>query len=91
LAAGQKFSLVHVDCDIYESTIDVLDYLFANNHISDGGAIFFDDWNCGAASPDLGERRAWNEMVVKYRIRFTDCGNYSAYGNKFIIHAASHG
>jgi hypothetical protein len=90
LAAGQKFSLVHVDCDIYESTIDVLDYLFANNHISDGGTIFFDDWNCGAASPDLGERRAWNEMVKKYRINFTDCGNYSAYGNKFIIHSASH-
>jgi len=91
LAADQKFALVHVDCDIYESTIDVLDYLFANNHISDGGAIFFDDWNCGAASPDLGERRAWNEMVEKYKIRFTDCGNYSAYGNKFIIHSASHG
>ena len=86
---SQKFSLVHIDCDIYESTIEVLDYLFANQHLSDGCAIFFDDWNCGLASPDLGERRAWGEIVGKYSFRYTDCGNYSAYGNKFLIHTES--
>jgi hypothetical protein len=90
LPKDQKFSLVHVDCDIYESTIDILDYLFAHDHFSDGCTIFFDDWNCGAASPDLGERRAWSEMVEKYKVRFTDCGNYSAYGNKFIVHMKRH-
>lgn len=90
LPNGQKFALVHVDCDIYESTIDVLDYLFSHEHIGEGCALFFDDWNCGAANPDLGERRAWREMVEKHSIRYTDCGNYSAFGNKFLIHVKKH-
>jgi hypothetical protein len=77
---------VHIDCDLYESTIDVLDYLLAHHHLADGCAIFFDDWNCSNASPAFGERRAWNEMVEKYQIRFSDCGDYSIYGHKFLVH-----
>ena len=86
IPAGQKYALVHIDCDLYESTIDVLDYLIANHHLSDGCAIFFDDWNCSAASPAFGERRAWNEVVEKYQLRFSDCGDYSIYGHKFLVH-----
>ena len=81
-----KFSLIHIDCDIYESTIEVLEYLFAHRHVSNGCAIFFDDWNCGNGSPDLGERRAWREVVTRHQIAFSDCGGYGTYGNKFLIH-----
>ena len=87
--AATRFSLIHIDCDIYESTIEVLDHLFTHRHVSNGCAVFFDDWNCGAASPDLGERRAWRETVEKHRINFSDCGGYGTYGNKFLVHFAT--
>ena len=81
-----KFAMVHIDCDLYESTMHVLDYLFHEEHLLDGCMIFFDDWNCGNASPRLGERRAWKEITDKYRVNFSDCGEYSCAGHKFIVH-----
>ena len=81
-----KFSLIHIDCDLYESTMDVLDHLFKYNHLLDGCMVFFDDWNCGNASPRLGERRAWSEITKKYNVNFSDSGEYSCAGHKFIIH-----
>jgi hypothetical protein len=81
-----KFAMVHVDCDLYESTIQVLDYYFSNDLFADGCALFFDDWNCNRASPKFGERRAWAECLDKYDIVFSDCGEYGIAGHKFIIH-----
>jgi predicted O-methyltransferase YrrM len=86
IPANKKFSLLHIDCDIYESTIEVLDFLFAGRHLSNGCAVFFDDWNCGGASPALGERRAWREIVEKYRVDYSDSGDYGTYGHKFLVH-----
>jgi hypothetical protein len=83
---GTKFSLVHVDCDLYESARDVLDHLFRNDCFADGCALFFDDWHCNRASPDHGERRAWRECVEKYSPRYSDCGEYGIVGWKFILH-----
>lgn len=82
-----KFSMVHIDCDLYQSTIEVLDYLFANRHISEGAAIFFDDYNCNMASPALGERRAWAETIEKYHVEYSDCGEYGSACWKFIVHS----
>jgi len=84
-----KFALMHVDCDIYSSTVEVLDHVFLNHHVSDGCAIFFDDWNCNRASPKFGQRKAWGEMVEKHKIEFSDCGEYGILGRKFIIHRDS--
>lgn len=84
---GTKFSMVHIDCDLYQSTIEVLDHLFANQHISEGTAIFFDDYNCNKASPALGERRAWGETIEKYHVEYADCGEYGSAGWKFIVHS----
>jgi O-methyltransferase len=81
-----KYALVHVDCDTYESTIQLLDYLFEHDHFTDGCAVLFDDWNCARFSPKLGERKAWAEMVAKHKVSYTDCGDYSVYGHKFIVH-----
>lgn len=86
LDANDKFALIHIDCDLYESTSQVLDFLFGKKMISDGCAIFFDDWNCNRASPKFGERRAWNECVEKYRVNYSDGGDYGICGHKMIIH-----
>jgi len=81
-----KFIMINIDCDTYESTYQVLDYLFKNSHILNGCSIFFDDWNCSNSSPFLGEQLAWNQIIKKYNIQYTDCGEYSALGRKFIVH-----
>lgn len=82
-----KFALLHVDCDLYSSTVDVLHPLFSRNMVAEGGAIFFDDWDANRASPDFGQRRAWQECVGKYSIRYSDHGEYGLGGHKFIVHS----
>ncbi|MSU34093.1 MAG: hypothetical protein EXS36_03095 [Pedosphaera sp.] len=81
-----SFGLVHVDCDLYQSTIEALDPLFARGMISEGALILFDDWNCNRSSRERGERRAWIECCEKHRIDYSDGGDYSWGGHKFIVH-----
>jgi O-methyltransferase len=83
---GAQLCMVHLDCDLYASTAEVLDYLFAHQHIADGCAVFFDDWNCNRSSPRFGQRRAWAEAVEKHRIAYSDCGEYAVLSHKFIVH-----
>jgi hypothetical protein len=81
-----KFAMVHIDCDLYESTMDVLDRLFSIDAFSDGCAVFFDDWYCNRGSPQFGERHAWADCVAKHRPKFTDWGPYATVGHRFIVH-----
>lgn len=89
ISANQKFSMLHIDGDLYESAIDVLDSLFQRQQISNGAIIFFDDWNCNAADQALGERRAWQEVCDKFKIIFSDEGAYNRVCHKFIVHSYS--
>jgi hypothetical protein len=81
-----RFAVVSIDCDLYESTACVLEYLLGKQTYSDGCAVFFDDWYCNRGSPDFGEQKAWAEYSAKYKVRFTDWGPYSIVGRKFILH-----
>jgi hypothetical protein len=83
---NKRFGLLHVDCDLYQSTRDALTPLFAQNMVSEGAVILFDDWNCNRASNQLGERRAWCELGHEYAIETSDGGDYSWSGHKFIVH-----
>src|SRR5262245_25554819 len=84
-----RFAMLHLDCDLYASTIEVLDYLFGQRLVGDGCIIFFDDWNCNRSSPRFGQRRAWLETVEKYRVNFSDGGDYAILSHRFIIHTDS--
>lgn len=86
-----KFALVHIDADLYASAVDVLDYIFANALVSDGCVVLFDDFNCSCASNELGERKAWGEMVEKYKIKYSDGGWYGWAGWRFIVHEYDRG
>lgn len=86
IAAGTKFALLHLDCDLYSSTFEVLDYLLTQQHVSDGALILFDDWNCNRASPRFGQRKAWSDIVAKHDIEFSDAGDYAILGHKFFVH-----
>jgi O-methyltransferase len=87
LPADVRFALLHIDCDLYQSTIEVLDHCFSRSLIQEGTAIFFDDWNSNRASPEFGERKAWAEACGRYAVRSSDCGEYSHSGRKFIVHS----
>ena len=87
LPAETKLAMVHLDCDLYRSTAQVLDHLFAHRQVADGAILFFDDWNCNRASPRFGQRRAWREACEKYRIEHSDGGDYAVFGHRFFVHA----
>jgi hypothetical protein len=87
LDADTKFAMIHIDCDLYESTMDVLDRLFSIDAFSDGCAVYFDDWYCNRGSPDFGEQKAWADCIAKYRPRYTDWGPYATVGRRFIVHS----
>jgi hypothetical protein len=85
--AGDTTSPCHVDCDLYASTIDALAPLFARGQVSEGAVILFDDWNCNRASPQYGQRKAWDVLVARHRIRYSDEGRYGMASRRFIVHA----
>lgn len=58
---GIKAAVIYIDCDLYHSTVPVLD--FCRDYLQPGTVIVFDDWNCFLADPNRGERRAWREFL----------------------------
>jgi O-methyltransferase len=86
LSADRRFAMLHVDCDLYQSTVDALTPLFANGMVSEGAIFLFDDWNCNRASPSYGERRAWAELTLRFEIVSSPCCDYSWHGHKLIVH-----
>ncbi len=52
-----------IDCDYYESTVPVLDYL--TTRVSPGTVLAFDDWHCYRNVPDLGQQRAVREWLER--------------------------
>lgn len=55
-----KAAVVYVDCDLYASTVPVLE--FVKGLLQVGTIIVFDDWNCYHADPNKGGRLAWAEF-----------------------------
>ena len=73
------------------STYAVLDHLLGYEHLSDGCAIYFDDWYCNRGSPKYGEQKAWRDIWVGAKHHFsysgiTDMGPYGVVGHKFLVH-----
>jgi predicted O-methyltransferase YrrM len=53
-----------IDCDLYSSTVDVLEFL--SDLLQPGSILMFDDWNCFEKSDDMGERRAFREFLTAH-------------------------
>jgi hypothetical protein len=90
LPARVRFAVVHIDCDFYESTKEVLDRLLGGGLLSDGCTILFDDWYCNRGSPEFGEQRAWRgaweQVSYVQSYRYSDWGPYGVTGRRFIVH-----
>ena len=85
---GCKAALVHMDCDLYQSTVEVFQALERDAALGDGTIIMFDDWNCNRANPAFGQRRAFREFLDRNKGRW-DASHFLNYGFNcaaFILH-----
>lgn len=57
----QKASLVMIDCDLYQSTVDAL--AFCKDVFADTSIVLFDDW-FPLADRNEGEKPAWDEFLA---------------------------
>jgi O-methyltransferase len=57
-----KICVAWIDCDLYESTVPVLDWL--TPRLVDGAILCFDDWFCFNGNPNKGEQKATAEWLA---------------------------
>lgn len=58
-----KVAVAMIDCDLYESTVPVLDFLI--DLVGQGTILIFDDWFRFRGSPNHGEQRACREWLAR--------------------------
>jgi O-methyltransferase len=59
----ERAAVVMIDCDLYESTVPVLDFL--TDIVGQGTIIIFHDWFRFKGSPEQGEQRACREWLAQ--------------------------
>jgi O-methyltransferase len=83
-----KAAIVHLDCDLYQSTLEVFEGLHRGKCFQDGTVLLFDDWNCNRANPGFGQRRAFQEFLASQNAyTATPWYTYGFNGAAYILHA----
>jgi O-methyltransferase len=85
-AAGprpQRISLAYVDCDLYSSTVEVLDFLEAR--LRPGSVVGFDDWFCYSPTGPSGERLAALEHYAHSTWSLVPFLQYGWHGMSFLV------
>jgi hypothetical protein len=81
----ERAAVVKVDCDLYESTVPVLEFVLPL--LRDGTVLIVDDWFLFRAHPDLGQRRAVTEWLDRCPdIEVTPFMKTSWHEASFIVH-----
>jgi hypothetical protein len=75
LDSENMIGFIHIDCDLYESTKDVLELILpqANLYPENGILILFDEF-IGYPGFEEGEFKAFFEIVEKYKIKYKFVG-----------------
>jgi len=85
LANLRKAAVVWVDCDLYSSTVSVLNFL--TKYLQYGTVVFFDDWLAHRADPNAGEQRAFREwLAAKPHLSAVEFLRFGWCGCSFVIH-----
>ncbi len=80
----RKAKIVLIDCDLYESTRDVLTFIYP--YLQSGTILMFDDWNCFNADDNFGERRAMKEFLSAHPgISIRELGTFGWHGAFFEV------
>lgn len=83
--ALHKVAIVFIDCDLYESTVSVLEFI--TDLLVDGTVIIFDDWFCFRGNPEAGEMRAFTEWLARHpEFQAVEYQRFNWRGNSFLIH-----
>lgn len=81
----KKAAIIWIDCDLYESTVPVLDFI--TDHIQDGTVVIFDDWFAFRGNPNLGEQKAFREWLQRHpQITATEWQRVNWKSIAFIMH-----
>lgn len=79
-----SIAIAWVDCDLYASTVPVLDYL--TPRLAQGAVLLFDDWFCFKGARDLGEARACAEWLERNpEISLVEWHKFSWAGQAFLV------
>lgn len=84
VAEGRKIAIAFVDCDLYESTVQVLDFI--DPLLQKGSVIYFDDYYLFAGDPGRGEQRAFAEYQNRTTHRFNPHLQVGWFGRSFIVY-----
>jgi O-methyltransferase len=80
----QKAAVIWIDCDLYESTVPVLN--FVTDYVQSGTIMCFDDFYCFRGDPNRGESRALKEWLAKNpSITAIEYRKFEAAGASFIL------
>lgn len=83
-----KVAAAWIDCDLYESTPPVLDFL--TGRLSVGSVLLFDDWRCFRNLAEFGEQRACAEWLARNpQIRLNDFFEFGFGGKAFTVAACA--
>ena len=61
---NKKIGIAHIDCDIYTSTIEVLEFIIKNDLLCDGSILLYDDWGAYRQA-GLGEGQEYEVAEAK--------------------------
>jgi hypothetical protein len=64
-----RASYVHIDVDLYSSSIEVLNFIFEYKILKEGGILRYDDW-MWCKEGEAGNSLAHQQMTQKYKVRF---------------------
>jgi len=80
-----KAGIVYIDCDLYESTEKVLE--FVRPLLQSGTVICFDDFYCFNGDPERGEQRAMREFLLRHQdVGLVEYVNFGWHGKSVIVH-----
>jgi hypothetical protein len=87
LPAADKhhIAVAFVDCDLYESTVPVLNFL--SDQMVDGAVLMFDDWFCFRGRPSRGQQLACADWLMRNDgLRLVQYRDFSWSGRSFLVH-----
>ena len=79
-----KVGVVHIDVDLYSSTVEVL--AFIKPLLVKGSVLIFDDYFCFPAGSNQGEARALDEFLKENtHFKVIEWKSYSSFGKSFFV------
>jgi O-methyltransferase len=85
---AEPVAVANLDCDLYASTVEVLDHLLGRRLLPDGAVLLMDDYNCNRANPRFGMRRSMRECFARTDgfYEYSEFIRYGWHGRAFFVH-----